>query len=168
MRRLIPPLLLLAVLGGGLLVWSQLRRPRDLKISLDLTAALPGDVKDVDVIVRRGGHALARHFVRYGVAGAPGTVGSGTQYAIARANCDSAAGWHGELRIVSPDYCGAPSSWAALTSARGSVNEKVEPLPTSLVTDTSPPCASTMLLTMFSPRPRPCSRERASRTSPTW
>ena len=74
MRRLIPPLLLLAVLGGGLLVWSQLRRPRDLKISLDLTAALPGEVKDVDVIVRRGGHALARHFVRYGAAGAPGTV----------------------------------------------------------------------------------------------
>ena len=60
MRRLIPRLLLLAVLGGGLLVWSQLRRP--------------GEVKDVDVIVRRGGHALARHFVRYGAAGAPGAV----------------------------------------------------------------------------------------------
>jgi hypothetical protein len=74
MRRLIPRLLLLAVLGGGLLVWSQLRRPRDLRISLDLSAALPGEVKDLDVIVRRGGHALARHFVRYGATGAPGTV----------------------------------------------------------------------------------------------
>ncbi|TMB27132.1 MAG: hypothetical protein E6J65_06070 [Deltaproteobacteria bacterium] len=74
MRRFIPRLLLLAVFGGGLLIWSQLRRPRDLKISLDLTGALPGEVKDLDVIVRRGGHALARHFVRYGAAGAPGTV----------------------------------------------------------------------------------------------
>jgi hypothetical protein len=74
MRRLIPRLLLLALVGGGLLVWSQLRRPRDLKISLDLNAALPGEVKDVDVIVRRGGHALARHYVRYGAGGAPGTV----------------------------------------------------------------------------------------------
>ena len=31
-------------------------------------------MKDLDVIVRRGGHALARHFVRYGASGAPGTV----------------------------------------------------------------------------------------------
>jgi hypothetical protein len=56
----------------------------------------------------------------------------------------------------------------AFTSAIGSVNENVEPFPTSVLTDTSPPCASTMLFTMFSPSPRPCSRERASFTSPTW
>src|SRR5882762_7933238 len=57
---------------------------------------------------------------------------------------------------------------SAFQSESGSVNENVEPLPTSLLTDTSPPCASTMLLTMFRPRPSPCSRERASLTSPTW
>jgi hypothetical protein len=74
MRKAVPRLLLLAALGGGLLIWSQMRRPRDLRISLDLTAVLPGEVKDLDVIVRRGGHALARHFVRYGATGAPGTV----------------------------------------------------------------------------------------------
>ena len=57
---------------------------------------------------------------------------------------------------------------SAFQSAIGSVNENVEPFPTSLLTETSPPCASTMLFTMFSPRPKPCSRDRASFTSPTW
>src|SRR5438094_8937418 len=74
MRKLAPRLLFLAVLGGGLLLWSQLRRPRDLRLAVDLTAVMPGDVTEVDVIVRRGGHALARHEVRYGQEGAPATV----------------------------------------------------------------------------------------------
>jgi hypothetical protein len=74
MRRLAPRLLFLAVLAGGLVLWSQLRRPRDLRLAVDLTAVMPGDVTEIDVIVRRGGHALARHEVQYGAAGAPGTV----------------------------------------------------------------------------------------------
>jgi hypothetical protein len=71
---LLPRLLFLAVLGGGLLLWAELRKPRDLQLSIDLTEALPGDIREVDVVVRRGAHALARHDVRYGDAGAPGTV----------------------------------------------------------------------------------------------
>jgi hypothetical protein len=74
MRKLAPRLLFFAVLAGALLWWSQLRRPRDLRLAVDLTAMMPGDVTEVDVIVRRGGHALARHEVRYGGEGAPGTV----------------------------------------------------------------------------------------------
>ncbi len=71
---LFPRLLLLLVLGGGLLLWAHLRRPRDLRLAIDLTGALPGDVTEVDVVVRRGGRALARHDVTYGKAGAPATV----------------------------------------------------------------------------------------------
>ena len=74
MRKLAPRLLFLAMLGAGLLLWSQLRRPRDLRLAVDLTAVMPGDVTDVDVIVRRGGHTLTRHEVRYGAEGAPATV----------------------------------------------------------------------------------------------
>src|SRR3954470_12994014 len=74
MRRLLPRLLFLAILGGGLWWWQQQRKPRELRVQIDLTAALPGDVTEIDVIVRRGEHALARHEVRYGAAGAPGTV----------------------------------------------------------------------------------------------
>jgi hypothetical protein len=71
---LLPRLLFLAVLGGGLLWWAGLRKPRNLMVSVDLTEALPGDVREVDVVVRRAGHVLARHDVRYGDAGAPATV----------------------------------------------------------------------------------------------
>jgi hypothetical protein len=74
MRRLVPRLVFLALLAGGLLWWSQSRRPLDLALQVDLTGALPGDVTEVDVVVRRGGRALGRHEVRYGDAGAPATV----------------------------------------------------------------------------------------------
>jgi hypothetical protein len=71
---LLPRLLFLAVLGGGLLWWAEQRRPRDLQLAIDLTSALPGEVTGLDVVVRRAGHALARHEVSYGPAGAPGTL----------------------------------------------------------------------------------------------
>ena len=74
MRRLLPRLVFLLVLGGGLLLWSHLRRPRDLMLQIDLTQALPGDVVEADVVVRRGVHAVARHDVRYGSSGAPGVM----------------------------------------------------------------------------------------------
>jgi len=50
------------------------RQPRDLILLVDLTSALPGDIVEVDVVVRRGDHALARHDVQYGKTGAPGQV----------------------------------------------------------------------------------------------
>jgi len=74
MRRALPRLLFLAVLAGALLWWSQSRRPRDLRVEVDLTAVEPGGVTAVEVIVRRGGHALARHEVHYGPGGAPATL----------------------------------------------------------------------------------------------
>jgi len=74
MRRLAPRLIFLALLGGGLLLWSHLRKPRDLRLRIDLTEVRPGEVTDLDVVVRRGGHALARHEVRYDGAGAPATI----------------------------------------------------------------------------------------------
>jgi hypothetical protein len=64
----------LAALAGGLVVWAQLRTPRDLRIEVDLTHALPGEVGEVDVIVRREGRALARVEERYGPRGAPATI----------------------------------------------------------------------------------------------
>ena len=74
MTRLAPRLAFLLLLGGGLLYWAQLRKPRELALQIDLTQALPGEIGEVDVVVRRGAHALARHDVKYGSAGAPGLI----------------------------------------------------------------------------------------------
>jgi len=62
------------MVGGGLVVWSELRRPRDLRLEIDLTEALPGDVVELDVTVTRGGQALLRLDQRYGSFGAPATT----------------------------------------------------------------------------------------------
>jgi len=74
MRRVVPRIAFFALLAGGLLWWTQARRPRDLKLQVDLTRALPGDVTEVDVVVRRSGRALGRHEVQYGEKGAPASV----------------------------------------------------------------------------------------------
>ncbi len=63
-----------AVLGGGLMLWSHLRKPRDCTVELDLTRALPGEVVEVDLIIRRGGKLLERSDLRYGTSGAPSTL----------------------------------------------------------------------------------------------
>ncbi len=73
-KGLLARLVFLAALGGGLLLWANQRRPRDCTLQIDLTQALPGDISEVDVVVRRSGHALARHDVTYGSGGAPGLV----------------------------------------------------------------------------------------------
>jgi hypothetical protein len=73
-RGLLLRLAFLLMLGGGLVVWSELRRPRDLRLEIDLTEALPGDVVELDVTVTRGGQALFRLEERYGAAGAPAMV----------------------------------------------------------------------------------------------
>jgi hypothetical protein len=67
-------LVFLALLGGGLLLWLHERKPRDFTLQIDLTQALPGDITEVDVVVRRSGHALARHDMNYGARGAPGLI----------------------------------------------------------------------------------------------
>jgi hypothetical protein len=72
--RVASRLVFLFLLGGGLLLWAQLRRPRQMLIELDLATALAGEISEVDIVVRREGHALARHQVRYGPSGAPGIV----------------------------------------------------------------------------------------------
>jgi hypothetical protein len=64
----------LALLAGGLILWVQLRQPRDLRFDVDLSAASPGDVFEVEILVFRDGHALSRIEERYGPAGAPATV----------------------------------------------------------------------------------------------
>jgi len=64
----------LLFLAGGLALWSELRRPRDLGLDLDLTAAVPGDIVEVDVTVLREGRALLRFDQKYGGSGAPATL----------------------------------------------------------------------------------------------
>ena len=64
----------LLVLGGGLLLWSEIRRPRDLALDVDLTAAFPGDIVEVDVTALRDGHPIVRFEQRYGPTGAPATL----------------------------------------------------------------------------------------------
>lgn len=55
----------LALLAGGLVLWTQLRKPRALGVKLDLTAALPGELREIDLIVRRGDRVLVREDRRF-------------------------------------------------------------------------------------------------------
>jgi hypothetical protein len=64
----------LLLVGGGLLFWSEFRRPRDVALDVDLTGAFPGDIVEVDVTVLREGHAIVRFEQRYGPTGAPATL----------------------------------------------------------------------------------------------
>ena len=50
----------LALLAGGLLVWSRLRMPQAMKVVVDLAGAQPGDLTEVDVVITRDSRALAR------------------------------------------------------------------------------------------------------------
>jgi hypothetical protein len=72
--RLVLRLGFLAVLAGGLLLFTRARSPRDMVVEVDLTSALPGDIVETDVIIYREGRSLARVDDRYGLRGAPGTV----------------------------------------------------------------------------------------------
>ena len=73
-KEILLRVIFVALLGGGLLLWTRGKQPRDLTLQVDLTSALPGDIVEVDVVVRRSGHALARHDVQYGKTGAPGQL----------------------------------------------------------------------------------------------
>ena len=70
-KKLIYRLVFLALLGGSLLLWAQKRAPRALTLVVDLAEALPGELTEVDVIVTRGGRAVARVDRRYKRGGAP-------------------------------------------------------------------------------------------------
>src|SRR5207253_874432 len=71
---LVARLAFLLLLAGGLGLWAELRRPRELRVELDLTEAMPGDVVEVDLTVSREGRALTRIDQRFGAAGAPGAI----------------------------------------------------------------------------------------------
>jgi hypothetical protein len=71
-RQLLLRVVFVAVLAGGLLYWSQLRKPQDLKLQIDLTSALPGEITELELVVRREGHLITRKQIQYGKAGAPG------------------------------------------------------------------------------------------------
>ena len=73
-RQVLLRLIFLVALAGGLLLWAQQRKPREMAVEIDLTGALPGEIVEVDVVVRREGHLLLRRDVQYGAAGAPGLV----------------------------------------------------------------------------------------------
>ena len=55
----------LALLAGGLLFWARLRAPKELSIIIDFTDSLPGDLREVDVLVTRGGQLLFRSDRKY-------------------------------------------------------------------------------------------------------
>ena len=62
------------LLGGVLALWAWVRSPRELRLDIDLTAAQPGELAEVDVVVTRGGQAISRSDERYGPQGAPATL----------------------------------------------------------------------------------------------
>jgi len=64
----------LVVLAGGLFLFARARSPKDMVVELDLSAALPGDIVETDVIVYREGRSLARVDERHGARGAPATI----------------------------------------------------------------------------------------------
>ena len=61
-------------LAGGLVLWAELRRPRDLVVDVDLTEALPGDIAEVEVTVTRERRALLQFQEMQPSACAPATV----------------------------------------------------------------------------------------------
>ncbi|HXN84370.1 MAG TPA: hypothetical protein VN883_17950 [Myxococcales bacterium] len=64
----------LVLLGGSLALWTHLRMPRDLRIDVDLSSALPGQLAEVEVVIAQDGQAVVRKEMRYGPSGAPGAL----------------------------------------------------------------------------------------------
>ena len=67
-------LVFMLVLVGGLVIWLQARKPRPCLVELDLSSVLPGELTEIDLLVRREGRGLLRIDTRYGPRGAPGLV----------------------------------------------------------------------------------------------
>jgi hypothetical protein len=70
-RRLLLRLVLIALILGGVYYWERSRKPVDMTLALDLSAARPKEISGVDVIVRRNGRPLSRHEMAFGSVGAP-------------------------------------------------------------------------------------------------
>ena len=98
-KPLVLRLVFLLALGGVLLLWAQWRKPRDLVVQIDLTAVLPGEIKEIDIVVRRDGHALARHDVQYGAAGAPGLIEIPVHAAAGKADVETTLVYSGKPAI---------------------------------------------------------------------
>lgn len=102
----------LALLAGGLVLWTELRKPREMAVELDLASALPGELREVDLVVTRDGQLLSRQELHYEAGGAPQIVrsqlraraGSADLEAdlIYRARPASRARAHIELRAAVP------------------------------------------------------------------
>jgi hypothetical protein len=64
----------LVLLGGSLALWTHLRMPRDLRVDVDLSSALPGDLSEVEVVIAQDGQPVVRKEMRYGPSGAPAAL----------------------------------------------------------------------------------------------
>jgi hypothetical protein len=64
----------LVLLGGSLALWTHLRMPRDLRVDVDLSSALPGQLAEVEVVIAQDGQPVVRKEMRYGPSGAPGAL----------------------------------------------------------------------------------------------
>jgi hypothetical protein len=73
-RKLLIRLAFIALIVGGTFYWQSTRKPVDMTLALELSAAKPREMSGIDVIVRRGGRPLSRHEMSFGGSGAPPTV----------------------------------------------------------------------------------------------
>jgi hypothetical protein len=64
----------LVLLGGSLALWTHLRMPRELRVDVDLSSALPGELAEVEVVIAQDGQPVVRKEMRYGAAGAPAAL----------------------------------------------------------------------------------------------
>jgi hypothetical protein len=96
-RQLLLRLAFLVVLCGGLFLWQRARAPQDLTLMLDLSSARPGEITGCEVLVKRGGEALARHEVEFEVrvrAAHPARLGRGAGHAGLCRQAGAAGGDH--------------------------------------------------------------------------
>jgi hypothetical protein len=64
----------LVLLGGSLALWTHLRMPRELRVDVDLSSALPGELAEVEVVIAQDGQPVVRKEMRYAAAGAPAAL----------------------------------------------------------------------------------------------
>lgn len=70
-RRLVLRLALIAVILGTVYYWQETKKPVDMTLALDVSAARPKEITGVDVIVRRNDRPITRHEMVFGNAGSP-------------------------------------------------------------------------------------------------
>jgi hypothetical protein len=70
-KRLLLRLALIAAILGGIYYWQETKRPVDMNLTIDVSAARPREITGVDIIVRRNDRPLSRHEMVFGNAGSP-------------------------------------------------------------------------------------------------